>query len=178
VRLAVTNAQFPMLWPTPFPMTTTLHLGDATVLRLPVAPPMTRVAAGALPPSEPRDSAPDARALDDGAGIGRRVVSDVLAGTTLVELDDRYGYAIGDRRIHVKEGEAWTVSASDPSKSNFLGVETHAIDLPRRSLLLESRMVVRSDSGWIHVIFTRRISENGRLVRERTWADSARRDFQ
>ena len=176
VRLAVTNAQFPMLWPTPFPMTTTLHLGAATVLRLPLAPAMTRVPA--LPPSEPRDSAPDARTLDDGAGTGRRVVTDVLAGTTLVELDDRYGYAIGDRRIHVKEGEAWTVSASDPSKSNFLGVETHAIDLPRRSLLLESRMAVRSNSAWIHVTFTRRISENGRLVRERTWADSARRDFQ
>ena len=176
VRLAVTNAQFPMLWPTPFPMTTRLHLGAATVLRLPLAPAMTRVPA--LPPSEPRDSAPDARTLDDGAGTGRRVVTDVLAGTTLVELDDRYGYAIGDRRIHVKEGEAWTVSASDPSKSNFLGVETHAIDLSRRSLLLESRMAVRSDSAWIHVTFTRRISENGRLVRERTWADSARRDFQ
>jgi len=178
VRLAVTNAQFPMLWPTPFPMTTTLHLGAGTVLRLPLAPSLARVPAGMLPAPEPRDSAPDARTLDDGAGTGRRVVTDVLAGTTLVELDDRYGYAIGDRRIHVKEGEAWTVSAADPSRANFLGVETHTIDLPRRSLALETRMIVRSDSAWIRVTFTRRISENGRLVRERTWADSARRDFQ
>ena len=27
IRLAVNNAQWPMLWPTPYPMTTELHLG-------------------------------------------------------------------------------------------------------------------------------------------------------
>ena len=177
VRLAVANAQFPMLWPTPYPMTTMLHLGDATALRLPLAPPMTPVPAGALPRPEPRDSAPDARTLDDGAGTGRRVITDLLAGTTLVELDARYGYAIGDRRIHVREGEAWETSAADPAHSNFIGVESHTIELRLRTVLLESRLAVVSDSTWLRVTFTRRISENGRLVRERVWQDSARREF-
>ena len=33
IRLAVTNAQFPMIWPTPYAMTTTLHLGEAILDR-------------------------------------------------------------------------------------------------------------------------------------------------
>jgi len=33
------------------------------------------------------------------------------------------------------------------------------------------------DSTWLRVLFTRRISENGTLVRERVWRDSARREF-
>ena len=139
---------------------------------------MTAVPDGALPPAQPRDSAPDARALDDGAQVSRRVIDDVLAGTTRVELVDDYGYAIGDRRIHVKEFEAWQTSSSDPAHSLFLGIESHRIEDGTRTLLLETRMDVTSDSSWLRVIVTRRISKNGALVRERTFADSARREFQ
>ncbi len=177
VRLAVTNAQFPMLWPTPYPMVTTLRLGAATALYLPLAPAMTPVPSGVLPRPQPRDSAPDARTLDDSARVPRRVITDVFAGITRVELTDDFGYAIRDRRIHVREFEAWETSALDPAHSLFLGVESHRIELAARTLLLESRMDVRSDSAWLRVTFTRRISENGRLVRERVFADSARRDF-
>jgi putative CocE/NonD family hydrolase len=39
IRLAVSNALFPMLWPTPFPMTTQLFLGETeTHVELPVIP--------------------------------------------------------------------------------------------------------------------------------------------
>ena len=38
MRVAVTNSQWPMFWPTPYPMTTSLRLGggDATRIVLPV----------------------------------------------------------------------------------------------------------------------------------------------
>jgi len=177
VRLAITNAQFPMLWPTPYPMATRLHLGAGTSVSLPLAPTLTPVPAGALRTPEARDSAPDARTLDDGALVARRVIRDVFAGTTRVELEDDYGYAIGERRIHVREFEAWQTAEADPARSLFLGVESHRIETGARILLLESRMDVTSDSSWIRVRFARRISENGALVRERVWSDSARREF-
>ncbi len=43
IRFAVTNAQWPMLWPTPYPMTTTLALGGEEGARvdLPVMPPLS-----------------------------------------------------------------------------------------------------------------------------------------
>lgn len=43
IRFAVTNSQWPMLWPTPYPMTTTLALGGQQGARvdLPVIPQMT-----------------------------------------------------------------------------------------------------------------------------------------
>ncbi|HEY6546294.1 MAG TPA: CocE/NonD family hydrolase, partial [Vicinamibacteria bacterium] len=42
LRFAVNNAQWPMLWPTPYPVTTTLRLGPGTRLTLPVVPPQGR----------------------------------------------------------------------------------------------------------------------------------------
>ena len=55
IRIAVNNAQWPMLWPTPFPMTTALQLGPgASRLALPVVPHAG--AAGARVPAARRES--------------------------------------------------------------------------------------------------------------------------
>ena len=51
IRLAVNNAQWPMLWPTPEPMTTELKLGDSR-LTLPVVPYEQRPVPDYLPPAE------------------------------------------------------------------------------------------------------------------------------
>ena len=42
MRVSVSNAQFPMIWPTPYPMTSVVHLATAkSVLEVPVIPPAT-----------------------------------------------------------------------------------------------------------------------------------------
>ena len=66
IRLAVANAQFPMAWPSPYPMTTSLAIGDArTVLELPVTPAEAkpRRAPALEPLPQPDAEAPDARTL-------------------------------------------------------------------------------------------------------------------
>src|SRR5690606_1968182 len=71
------NAQWPMLWPTPYPMTTSLELGEgASHLLLPVVPPGERPAPGFLPPVEsPR--LPGYETLDAGTSSGYGEISSV-----------------------------------------------------------------------------------------------------
>ena len=54
IRLAVNNAQWPMAWPTPYPMTTSLHLGGENPTRvvLPVVPHADRPRPSFLAPAE------------------------------------------------------------------------------------------------------------------------------
>ena len=57
IRFAVNNAQWPMLWPTPYPMTTTLQIGGeaGSYLSLPVIPPADRPFPAFLPPFKSPD---------------------------------------------------------------------------------------------------------------------------
>ena len=91
MRLAVSNAQWPMFWPTPWPMTTTLHLGgsDGTKLLLPVVPhadrprPQFRPIESREAPA-PRLRRPSTRAPRPATGRSRPIDRNPRKGTTKV----------------------------------------------------------------------------------------------
>ena len=67
VRVAVSNSLFPMIWPTPYPMTTRLVTGsEATRIELPVIPAQERGGPSFEAP-EKREERGDARDLGGGA---------------------------------------------------------------------------------------------------------------
>ena len=171
IRLAVANAQFPMIWPTPFPMVTTLQTGPEAVLRLPVVPRGVGSPAD-LPAPEPRAQASDAAELDSMPPGGRQVLEDPKTRITAIELRSTGGYRIGEQRVEEIETEAWRVARDRPAEAEFVGTESHRIQLHGRVLDLQTLMEIRSDSAYIHARFVREIGENGSSVRRRVWADS------
>jgi hypothetical protein len=171
IRLAVSNAQFPMLWPTPFSMVTTLRTGSDAILRLPLIPPPAG-AAPTLPPPEPRLEATDAVTLDSAPLAGSRLTHDSTTGLTTYELRDGDSYRIGDRRVDVSEIETWEVQRDRPANAAFIGDEVHRIRMPQRDLELRTRMEIRSSLEHLRVRFERTILENGSVVRRREWTDS------
>ena len=176
IRLAISNAQFPMLWPTPFQMVTTLRTGRNAFLELPLMP----AAAGTdpvLPPPEPRVEAPDAATLDSAPPAGHRVTYDSATGTTTYELRDGDAYRIGDRRVDVSEVEIWKVQRNQPAEAAFVGDEVHRIRVSERELELRTHMEVTSGPEQLHVRFERTIRENGATVRRRVWTDSLPRTW-
>jgi hypothetical protein len=52
------------------------------------------------------------------------------------------------------------------------------VSLPGRELVWEAKLEFRSDRDSFHYDYTRRLLENGNLVREKTWHDVIPRDFQ
>jgi uncharacterized protein len=77
IRMSVSNAQWPMLWPTPYPMTTTLRLGEGgSYVDLPVVPKGDRRTPAFLPPAS-NPSYPGYESIDTGNSSGYGEVSAV-----------------------------------------------------------------------------------------------------
>jgi predicted acyl esterase len=76
IRLAINNALWPMLWPTPDMMTTALHLGGGSRLSLPVVPFARRPVPAFLPPAT-NPTMPGFETLDTGTSSGYGEISSV-----------------------------------------------------------------------------------------------------
>ncbi len=174
IRLAVSNAQFPMAWPTPYPMTTRLSINSAgTMLELPFTPPLATPRLAPLLPIEPRAAAPDARTISAGGEPGAIVRHDAGRNVTMVDFLTHYEYAIGKRRIDNVEKEHYEVADADPARARFVGDEYHDITLPTgRRVRLQTLMEIESDETTLHVRVTRTIRENGRLLRAKRWHEA------
>lgn len=180
VRLAVSNALFPMIWPTPGPMTTKLFIGvENTDLKLPVIPNIKRKEPAFRPP-EPREERPDARSLGgDSWPQGRyEKKQDLWKGITSVEWIGSSDYEIRGRKVGVSERNYYETNEERPAGSAFHGKASHRLELDGRTLGLFTTLDVVSDEKYFHVILKREIFENDKLVRQREWQETVPRRFQ
>ena len=174
IRIAVANAQFPMVWPTPYAMSTRLATNDTrSALELPIVAADPHAKVPRLPAPEPRTEAPDARTITRGPPSGLVVTHDVLAKTTAVDFMTRDVYAIGQREIDNIEKERYETHDDVPADSRFLGDEVHLIHTGSgRSIRLRTVIDMHSDSANIHVTITRTLRVGDAQVRTRTWTDT------
>ncbi|MGE0463000.1 MAG: CocE/NonD family hydrolase [Vicinamibacterales bacterium] len=183
IRFALANAQWPMFWPTPHAMTTTLAIGGAEGARLvlPVVPPGTRAApAPAFLPPEPGPELPGFQSLETGTPSGYGEVSEVRRNPQTGEVTvvatntggDRYPW--GTERY--QERIEHTTSAAHPEATTMKGTHRMEVDLPGRTLAWEAALVFRSDLEAYHYDYVRRVYENGKLLREKAWTERFPRD--
>jgi hypothetical protein len=52
------------------------------------------------------------------------------------------------------------------------------VTLPGRTLLWEAELSFSGDPDNFHYSYRRRLSENGKVLREKAWTDTIPRDFQ
>ena len=179
IRVTISNGQFPMFWPTPAAMRSSLDVGTSnTYVTLPVIPLAERPVPEFLP-SEPREQRKDARRLPSGGwpAIHSTLVNHVDQ-TTSVTWRGESNYEISGRRYYTFEEMLHRTSNVNPANSSFSGEAGHRIELGDRQLELKTFLEVHSDKETFKVDFTRRIFENGVLIRERTWSEIVPRRFQ
>ncbi len=179
IRLAVSNGLFPMFWPTPHRMTASLQVGvPGTRLELPQVPPATDPAPQ-LPPPEPRQARTGARALEDEEEPRTaRVCHDLGTGRAHHDVSLAEGYQIGEQKHHLYEKHRHEVDDTDPAHARYQGEAGHRIELPGRTLELITFFTLESDETTFHAVFRRRLSENGKVVREREWDETFPRRWQ
>ncbi|MBS0399468.1 MAG: CocE/NonD family hydrolase [Proteobacteria bacterium] len=184
LRLAVSNAQWPMLWPTPYPMTTRLYLGaDATRLVLPVMPEGPARPAPRFEPIDRHDDhLPGYGAIDTGTPSGYGEISSV---TRNPRTGDARVVATNDSAQRFPWGEEYdtdviTHESNDhhPENTSVRGEYTTTIKLKDRTLRWESTVLWTSDRDNFHYKGNRRLLENGVLIREKSWEDTIPRDHQ
>jgi len=177
IRLAVANAQFPMIWPSPTLGTTRLLLGGDTWLDLPVVPVQNETSPTCLlPPPEVSDSAPFGQMTPNGPFFSS-TRDDATGDSTFTTTGD-VNWTIYDNTYQSSESYEWYVNDNTPANARYQGERTNVFTIDGRELTLTARAKIESDSSHFHVTFTRTLWQNDSLVRERTWTESIPRVFQ
>jgi hypothetical protein len=183
IRLSVSNAQWPMIWPTPYPMTTTLFLGrEGSRLILPVVPLAERPRPGYHPIEAREDRLPGFEPIDAGTPSGYGEISSVdrnpRTGKARVVATSSSAsrFPWGEERntesiIHEAEDRR-------PEAASVRGEYSTEVKLADRTLRFESVVVFRSDPENFFYSCVRRLLWNGALVREKAWEQTTPRDHQ
>ncbi len=183
IRFAVSNAQWPMMWPTPYLMTTSLHLGGENGSRvlLPVVPFEERPRPQFLPPV-PGPRLPGFDRLEEETPSGYGEVSSVernpQTGAAKVVATNQGGVRHPWGTERYKETITHETNDKKPAETSMRGSHRMVVELEGRTLIWEGELLFRSDLENFYYTYTRRLFENGALVRERTWTDTIPRDFQ
>ena len=183
IRFAINNAQWPMLWPTPYQMTTTLAIGgvEGARIELPVVPPADRpVPKFKLPEEGP--SLSDYASVDSGnvsgyaeiKSIQRDEQSGAAFGIATNATSFRYPWGLE----HFEERLEHRTSDLNPAETSVIGIYAVAIDLKDRTIRMEQNVVFKSDLKNFHMNFIRRFKVDGETLHEKQWNEIFPRDFQ
>jgi hypothetical protein len=185
IRLAVNNAQWPMIWPTPYPMTTSLHLGGENPTRvvLPVVPHEDRPKPNFVAPAEDPEL-PGYRSLESelespsGYAEVSTVERDLRSGKTKVVLRNGGGseYPWGSGSF----SEVITYETQDDQfETASMSSEYERIfQVEGRLLKWQGLLTFKSDLKNFYYTYTRRLFENDQLIREKSWDEVIERDHQ
>lgn len=114
IRVAVSTTYWPLIWPSPEPVTLTLYAGKST-LDLPVRPPSRADANVKFKAAEA--AAPFPRTVLAAGGRNRVIRTDMGKGETVVEIDDQSGRSRYDEIDLVAEArstERYRIVEDDP----------------------------------------------------------------
>ncbi len=181
IRLAISNALWPMIWPTPYPMTTALYLGgtDTSRLELPIVPSES-ASRPKYPPIETAPLMPEhvTSKGDTWPPQDWTVTRDLMNGTTRVfwSGNDESQFPWGRMKDH--EQMSYEVADSKPEASKVHGEGSTTVELPNRALLWGVVLDVSSDAKNFYYHFERHLTENGKEIRTKAWDETIPRDHQ
>jgi len=179
IRLAVSNALWPMIWPTPYNMTTSLELGgeQGSRLVLPAVPP-AKIAAPqfALPePSEERKDIVSVGWPFPGEWTTER---DQVHGKTKVnwsgKSEEHYPWG---KETDLEKITYWA-DDNHPEISSVLGEADTTLELKDRILVWRGRLNLSSDAKNFYYKYSRELLKDGQVVKQKTWEETVARDHQ
>lgn len=179
IRLAVSNALWPMIWPTPYNMTTSLVLGgkNGSCLVLPLVPPSPYAVPHFFPP-EPSEERAGFQSVGFPFPGEWKVERDELNGNTKVNWSGKSEeiYPWGKET----DLERITYQADDqhPETSSVVGEADTTIALTDRVLVWRGRLQLTSDARNFYYKYTRELLKDGQPLKQKTWEETIPRDHQ
>jgi uncharacterized protein len=178
IRLAVSNAQFPTAWPSPYKGSTKLYPGPDSSVELPVVEQNTLTATCSLPAPEKEEWPPDASYDEQDEGDRSHIEYDKETGTAVYSCGINQKMTIGHTGYHMQEQNTWKVNDRDPAHASYDAVTNYSITPPDRDLHLVSKFHVGSDEKNFRVTVSRQLYEDKELVREKKWDKTIPRNYQ
>jgi hypothetical protein len=181
---------WPMIWPTPYAMTTSTRIGgdNASHITLPivpvsVSPPHRQPPEFAAIVQDPELSGygvvPVADSTVSGYAEVKHIERNPLTATTVIRMPGNGGTVYPWATVYYSEELTHEASDRDPAVASALGKTSYRIvqgegqgeGQAERELILSCDLAWRSDSAYFYYQYTRRLHENGDLLREITWTD-------
>ncbi|MCB0687235.1 MAG: CocE/NonD family hydrolase [Saprospiraceae bacterium] len=180
VRLAVNNAQWPMLWPTPYPMRTKIWLDTMGInqLQLPVLPGYKSEKTFNLPgidPQLPGYRTIASETLSGYAEIRTSTYNHRTGGAEILATNSGEDAFPWGRIKYTEEIKHWT-NDPDPAHTGVQSIYTITAVLPKRELRWEGHLIFTSDETDFHYHYTRKLFVNQVLIREKSWQQIIPRD--
>jgi predicted acyl esterase len=185
IRLAVNNALWPMIWPTPYAMTTTLGVDgpNPSCIVLPAVTGSDRRGPEFLPPAKDPElpgygSLKLGEDTDSGYAETKSIERNLLASQARTAASGTSGSFYPWGTITYSENMVHEARDNDPARAGVSGQSRYTVELGGRTVIVEGDLSLTSDRENFYYTYTRRALENGRLIRERTWKETIPRDHQ
>jgi hypothetical protein len=179
IRLALANAYWPTVWPSPEPVTVRLHAGTSRLL-LPIRPPRPEeeAALAPLPPPEPEPE-PPATLLRPG-DRRRFVEEDLAAGTVEITARKlREGWRHHASGLEIAGGgiERYRIGADDPLSARVETAWTYALGRGDWRIRTETRTVFTATADRFLITATLEAFEGETRIATRAFERSIPRDL-
>jgi uncharacterized protein len=179
IRLAVSNALWPMVWPTPYAMTTALQLGrdHGSRLQLPLVP-STMYATPQFAPPEPSQE----RSGFHSTGIpfpGEwKTERDQLAGKTKITWSGKAEEEYPWGKETDFESVVYEASDDHPEASSVRAEAEIVIALKDYVPIWQGHLTLTSDAKNFYYKYTRDLLKDSKPRKEKTWEETIPRDRQ
>jgi putative CocE/NonD family hydrolase len=181
IRVAVSNALWPMNWPTPFPMTTSVMLGGSAASRviLPRVPVHGRVA----PPLARPDTVEKPAAIQHIGGGSAwpgswTVLRDQVNQRSTVTWTGSAATAYPWGRFDHSERLIYDIDDAHPQLARVQGDSEYIQAVKDHVLTWRGRLDVSSDTDTFFYEYTRTLLKDGVIIRTKTWKEPIPRDHQ
>jgi predicted acyl esterase len=181
IRLSLSNAMWPMIWPTPYGCVAKVFVGegDPAVMTLPIVPPSTRPAPE-FPLPGPKAAPPGWEPEGEMNLTETASARDEDTGVATASWEGWSGHRTPWGSARYEERLRWTVEESRPANATCHGesITTVHQDDQGRELVWRGTLEIASDETMFHYRYRRTLDVNGERLREREWRDDVPRDHQ
>jgi predicted acyl esterase len=179
IRVAISNALWPMMLPTPYSMTTTLELGGSNGSRLvlPVVPVRGGIPPAFSPP-EPSEERTDIKSEGFPWPGEWTVERDEARQKTTVHWKGKDGYEYPWGKQDDFESLTYDVDDAHPETCSVRGEAESIFALKGRTLIWRGHLLVTTDQKNFYYKYTRELLKDGQMMKSKTWQETIPRDHQ
>ncbi|HUO15327.1 MAG TPA: CocE/NonD family hydrolase [Verrucomicrobiae bacterium] len=179
IRVAISNALWPMMLPTPYPMTTSLDLGGDTGSRvvLPVVP-LQGTPAPAFSAPQAEEERTDIKSEGFPWPGDWTVERDEARQKTTVHWKGKDGYEFPWGTETDLESMTYEGDDAHPETCTVRGEAESTFVLKGRTLVWRGHLLVTTDQKNFHYKYTRELLKDGQMLKSKTWQETIPRDHQ